>query len=150
MRSAWTSPIRGETIGSFKQKRALLEPDDGTLPIPILMNSGTVPLSNTGLIINAPFSAGKLNGRNSGSRICEQGFIAMFLIDRIINNVIVVSTRGRELLVLRGRISDAILNNLNGFVDLSVLHNSPVSKIVTLQSTLKGAHGGGTCNIDIL
>ena len=76
-----------------------------------------------------------------------QGFVTMFLCSRAINDVIVVPARWRELPVLRGRISDTMLDNLMGITEFSVLHNSPVSRI--LKRTPTSAHGGGTCNSDV-
>ena len=48
-----------------------------------------------------------------------------------------------------GPTQHTIVDNFNDFIDLSVLHNSPVGRSVALQSTLKNAHRSSTCKNDV-
>ena len=146
---ARTPPIGSELIGSFNEEHTFVKPNDRILPIIILLNGRTFPLTFIISIANEPFPTSKLNSGKPSNRIVAKGLVTIILVSRIIDNLIIVSFRLRELLVPGGRISNTILSDLNDLFDHGALHNSPIGGSISLQRTHTSAQRSGTSINDV-
>ena len=91
MGSASKPSVRCELVGSFEKKNILTEPDDGILPVIILLNWRTFPFIRIISIVDEPFAPSKLNGRKTSNRAIAKGFVVIYPSNGIDDDIIIVT-----------------------------------------------------------